>query len=62
MPTKLIFTSLCSVVFFAANAYAADITASEYKAQSLVDIYQQTGTEEDALRYKGIHLMDKGNS
>ena len=34
---------------------------SDY-CEDLVDIYQQTGTEEDALRYKGIHLMDKGNS
>ena len=49
MPKKLIFTSLCSVVFFAANAYAADITASEYKAQSLVDIYQQALSHDPTL-------------
>ena len=49
MLTKLIFTSLCSVVFFAANAYAADITASEYKAQSLVDIYQQALSHDPTL-------------
>jgi outer membrane protein len=49
MPKKLIFTSLCSAVFFAANAYAADITASEYKAQSLVDIYQQALSHDPTL-------------
>ncbi len=49
MPKKLIFTSLCSVVFFAANAYAADINASEYKAQSLVDIYQQALSHDPTL-------------
>ena len=49
MPKKLIFTSLCSVVFFAANAYAADITASQYKAQSLVDIYQQALSHDPTL-------------
>ena len=49
MPKKLIFTSLCSAVFFAANAYAADITASQYKTQSLVDIYQQALSHDPTL-------------
>ena len=49
MPKKLIFTSLCSFVFFAANAYAADISASQYKTQSLVDIYQQALSHDPTL-------------
>ncbi len=49
MPKKLIFTSLCSFVFFAANAYAADISASQDKTQSLVDIYQQALSHDPTL-------------
>lgn len=49
MPKKLIFTCFYTTVLFTANAYAVDITASEYKAQSLVDIYQQALSHDPTL-------------
>lgn len=49
MPKKLIFTCFYTAVLFTANAYAVDITASEYKTQSLVDIYQQALSHDPTL-------------
>ncbi len=49
MPKKLIFTCFYTAVLFTANAYAVDITASEYKTQSLVDIYQQAISHDPTL-------------
>lgn len=34
---------------------------SDY-CEDLVEVYQHTGNDDDVLRYKGIHLMDKGYS
>jgi hypothetical protein len=34
---------------------------SDY-CDDLAEIYQHNGTENDVIRYKGIHLMDKGTT
>ena len=33
---------------------------SDY-CEDLVEVYHHNGSDSDVLRYKGIHLMDKGN-
>lgn len=38
-----------------------DQVDSDY-GDHLIDIYEDAGIEEDIINYKGIHLMDKGNS
>lgn len=34
---------------------------SDY-CEDLIEVYHYNGNEDDVIRYKGIHLMDKGST